>query len=84
MARAVPPLIRVGAQKMGGDLPIIVVEQGRLRPDKDPDKVGARGEADIVLGANSVSQQEQPVTRWHFEISGNGKRVDIVGIQPQG
>ena len=60
-------LIRVEAQKMGGDLPIIVVEQGGLRPEKSPDKAGAGGEAYVVLGARGVSPQERPVPRWHLE-----------------
>src|SRR5438552_3623945 len=75
-------LIRVGAQKVGGDLLIIVIEQGGLRPEKGPDKVGAGGEAYVVLGASGVSQQEWPVPRRHLETGGHGRWCDRVGIQP--
>jgi hypothetical protein len=71
-----------GTQKMGDDLPIIVVEQGGLWPDKDPDKAGVRGETHVVLGASGMSQQERPVPRWHLEIGGQGRQGETVGIQP--
>src|SRR5262245_25102074 len=50
--------IGVGAQKMGDDLLVIVVEQGGLRPEKGPGKAGAGGKANVVLGAGGVSLQE--------------------------
>ena len=36
VARGVPPSIRVGAEEVGDDLPIMVVEQGGLRPEEYP------------------------------------------------
>ena len=75
-------LIRVGTQKMGDDLHVIIVEQGGLRPDKRPGKVGAGGDAYVVLGARGVSQQERPVPCWYLEPRGYRRWGDIVGIQP--
>ena len=37
-----------------------------------------------MLGAGGVSQQEQPVPRWHLETSGHGRWSAIVGIEPLG
>ena len=91
VARGVPLSIWVGAQEVGDDLLIVVIEQGGLRPEECPgeagggthrrrcDQVWAR-QADVVLGTDRETLEERLVPRWHLKGGGYGWRCDIVGV----
>src|SRR5262249_17484976 len=67
---------RVGAEEVRGELRAMVVEQGGLRGEENPGEAGVVGtrrrrgrrvrarQADVVLGADSVPQEERRVPRW--------------------
>ena len=40
----------------------------------------ARGQADVVLGADGVTHEERLVPRWHLNVVGHGWRCDMVGV----
>ncbi len=71
---------RVGAEEMSDELPLLVVEQGGLWREEGPGEATARGQADVVLGADGVAHEERHVPRWHLDVGGHGRRRDIVGI----
>src|SRR5215471_12959687 len=75
-------LKRVGAEEVGDDLPITLVEQGGLRPEECP----AGGQTDVVLGAGGVTFAERPIAGWHLKagwhlnVGGHEWPFGIVGV----
>src|ERR1700730_10950854 len=72
-------LKRVGAEEVGDDLLIMLVEQGGLRPEECP----PRGQADVVLRADGVTLAEHLVPGWDLKnvgnVGGHGWLFGIVG-----
>src|SRR4030095_9614653 len=74
-------LKRVGAVVVGDHLPTVFAEQGGLGREEDVGDASARGLADVVLGADSVSPKEQLVPRWYRrKAGGQGWRCNTVGL----
>src|SRR5262249_42194673 len=64
-------LKRVGAEEVGNDLFSTVIEQGGLRPEECPGEASTRGQADVVLSADSVTFEERLVPHWYLNVGGH-------------
>ena len=69
--------IRIGAEEMRHDLPIVTVEQVGLRTEERPGHArrrSGRRQADVVLRAERVADEEQPVPLGHLEVVRHRRR----------
>jgi len=73
-------LLGVDAQEVGDHLTESVVEERRLRPGEHPLEAGARGarQADVVLGADGVQDEEDAVALRHADVVRHRRRAGVL------
>ena len=72
-------LVRVGGEEVRGDLLLVIAEQRGLGREELERDGGARGQADVVLRADAMTQQERHVPRVDRDLDRHGRHDDLVG-----